>query len=198
MEIYHRARSNAKYEQLILDYLQHQCAGATFHDKTWHPPAAYLLVAISKNILLNRVSACNELSPNKKQKIRKILKKRSIPDSIRIATEPDAISFDFAIVDKNQVKLLVEVHEKQHRTLSISKPTTIYDKDGWPIKVPRYIQRLIRDIWRFNVARTHSINYLVVWFDWLLANNNPIIYPVKMPGQYEFAKSNKFRISDLA
>ena len=177
MDIYHRMRRNTTYEHMLLALLQAQCPGATFLDLNWLAPASFVRTTVNTQALLGRIAVCRSLSPRRRSKLTRALSDRSVPADIRVATDPSAITFDFAVIDNGKPLLLVEVHEKQHRNLSVSRLRMIYDVNGWPISVPRFLQRTVRDIWRAKVAAINSIPYLIVWFDRLNLDCSPIIWP---------------------
>ena len=83
------------------------------------------------------------------------------PSEIRVALTPNQITCDVVILQDNTLYYF-EYHEKQHARLTINRPSTIYALDGTPITVPRFIQRLVRDVWRTLYLRP----YTVVWDDY--------------------------------
>ena len=48
------------------------------------------------------------------------------------------------------------------------------------------------------MARSNSIDYLLVWFDWLNSNPNSAINFSQLNGVVEYAKDGEFKISELA
>ena len=82
-------------------------------------------------------------------------------EHLRVAFLPKEISFDI-VLEKNQLFYYWEFQEKQHATLNIDRPKKVYTPDGEPVVVPRFFQRLMRDLWRLSFFRP----YTSVWKDW--------------------------------
>jgi len=80
---------------------------------------------------------------------------------LRIAFQPKEISFD--IVGEVDGKAYYwEFHEKQHIRLSVDRPKRVYTPEGDPVIVPRFFQRLMRDLWRISFFEP----YTIVWKSW--------------------------------
>jgi hypothetical protein len=75
------------------------------------------------------------------------------PDQVRVALEPSQISFDVTAVDENGQPYFFEFHEEQHTKMTVDRPAVIYDIQGAPVTVPRFLQRLYRDLWRLTYVR---------------------------------------------
>ena len=75
------------------------------------------------------------------------------PDQVRVALEPSQISFDVTAVDENGQPYFFEFHEEQHTNMTVDRPAVIYDIQGAPVTVPRFLQRLYRDLWRLTYVR---------------------------------------------
>lgn len=60
----------------------------------------------------------------------------------------------------------LEFHEEQHVKLTDDRPKEVYDASGKGYRVPRFVQRLIRDVWRIQ----EFPNYTIVWHDWFAKN----------------------------
>jgi hypothetical protein len=88
-----------------------------------------------------------------------------LQEQVRVFITPSQISCDVVIVDESKPHY-IEFHERQHRTLSIDRPRTIYDMSGETITVPRYVQRFLRDMWRAQNLRPFTI----VWDDYFAAH----------------------------
>ena len=69
----------------------------------------------------------------------------------------------------------------------------IYDLKGNPIPVPRYLQRFLRDIWRWKFLS----NYKIVWFDWFKVNPLFPIQELISDENYEYSLEGMFRIADF-
>lgn len=110
------------------------------------------------------------------------------PPKVRVILDPSRISFDVTVVDEGGQAHFFEFHENQHAGLTVNRPEKIYDIDGKAVSVPRYIQRLYRDIWRLEHVRPFQI----VWADWFDLNKQSY-RPALLPGFREHALPNKLR-----
>jgi hypothetical protein len=87
---------------------------------------------------------------------------RSFPTThLRVAFLPRDISFDF-VLQKNDRVYFWEFQERQHAKLTIDRPKKVYTPAGDPVVVPRFFQRLMRDLYRLSFFRP----YTSVWKDW--------------------------------
>ncbi len=87
------------------------------------------------------------------------------PSTIKVAIHPNQISCD-VVIHNNGKAHYIEFHEDQHARLTVKRPAVIYTQNGEPLTVPRYIQRLVRDVWRVKYLRPYS----VIWADWFEQN----------------------------
>ena len=99
--------------------------------------------------------------PTKKRLLCLEIIKKLPSESIRVACLPSEISFDIVAKTDNEIYYW-EFHEKQHADLSVDRPTYVYTPDGIEVEVPRYFQRLVRDIWRV----CYFSRFTVVWKNW--------------------------------
>ncbi len=102
------------------------------------------------------------------------------------------ISVDFVIEFQNSV-YFIEFNEKQHKIDSNKRCTKIYDLNNKPINIPRYLQRLLRDLWRWQYLN----NYTIVWKDWFAVNKTTEKNYLNLANT-EYALNNEFTISDLS
>jgi len=102
------------------------------------------------------------LLPNKKRLACLDLLKQYSFTLCRIALQAQNVSFD-VVAQVGKEIFYWEFDEKQHQRLSLSRPGNIYTPAGEAIKVPRYFQRLMRDVWR----SCFFDHYTVIWEDWL-------------------------------
>jgi len=115
----------------------------------------------------------------------------SLPDEIYVVNNINNISVDVTLTDEHKT-YLIEFHEVQHRIDGNCTRSAVYNANEDAIYVPRFIQRLIRDVWRWE----NLDNYSIVWYDWFKKNKDFKNY--LRPGKYEYALNNKFMISDLS
>jgi hypothetical protein len=115
---------------------------------------------------------------------------KSLPQRVYPALSPNRISFDFVIVSSRRT-YYIEYHERQHASLSVNRPTKVFDADGSAHTVPRYVQRLIRDVWRIQ---TFS-DVTVVWDDWFARTGRKP--PQLARGFHEFSLPGRFTFGGL-
>ncbi|OMP29694.1 hypothetical protein [Mangrovimonas sp. DI 80] len=185
--IYNNVRSNQLKELSFLNWLCNNL-DAPEVIKEHFPLNDSLASKTLKPLEIAKKIQKNHFIPLKKKAncIRTLLQ---LPKEIRLVSSIKGITVDFAIVSNGQVQF-IEFHEKQHRSLSNQKPSNVYTLEGDIIKVPRYLQRLLRDIWRMK----YLPNYKVVWYDWFELSNNIDIFNTN---KVEFALQGNFKISEL-
>ena len=111
---------------------------------------------------------------------------------IRVARQPSEISFDVVAQVESKVYYW-EYHEKQHASLSVSRTKHVYTPDGAPQEVPRYFQRLIRDIWRV----CYFTRFTVIWKIWFETAENIDEALSFSDGFREFYSEGKFSFQNF-
>lgn len=147
---------------------------------------------VDKNSLITALVKENYLPFNAKDSCLEILTANHFPERIKIALNSKDISFDI-VITSDEGTFYWEFHEKQHRALSDSRLKRIYNaENNEVISVPRYFQRLVRDVWRFQ----NFDPYTIVWQDWFIEN----CYTYKPQLQsdlYEYSLQNCFSFSEF-
>lgn len=113
------------------------------------------------------------------------------PKQIKVTPFASNIGFDIVLENEGKVHYF-EFHEKQHRSLSVSRPQKIYAPDNTEYLVPRFLQRFIRDIWRTMYFRPFTI----IWFDWFAEHKNDYM-PEFHNGLIEHHLENRFSFTDF-
>jgi len=131
----------------------------------------------------------NHLPIRRKRQLLEILDK--IPHSIKIINSLSDITVDFTF-EINNTYYFFELHEKQHKKLSNNRKSRIYSANGETIYVPRFVQRFLRDIWRFK----NLPNYRIIWDDWFENNYENFNFNFDT-GFFEYHDSNSFSFSKL-
>ena len=139
--------------------------------------------------LIHSLRIEQKLPAAKKTKCLEILE--SCPPQLKVALQPNKISFDIVVVDEGSPTYW-EYHERQHRNLSVDRAQSVYDAGSDPIIVPRYLQRLVRDYWRVQNFEPYGI----VWSDWFEQNRNQF-KPIIKDGFHEFGLPNKFNMKEF-
>lgn len=101
------------------------------------------------------------------------------------------ISFDFTIKTNSDL-FFFEFHEDQHKELKVNRQSKIFDIHGNEILVPRYLQRLLKDIWRWK----NLSNYKIVWADWFNSSSN-LILDLLEKGRIEYGLKDTFQFKNL-
>ena len=96
------------------------------------------------------------------------------------------ISFDFVVQRENE-RYYWEFHEQQHFKLTDPRLRVVYAEDGSKYPVPRYLQRLLRDVWRVN----NFPDFTIVWHDWFAENCDSYV-PALGPGFQEHHRPGAF------
>ena len=68
----------------------------------------------------------------------------------------------------------------------------IFDIDGNPIFVPRYLVRLLKDIWRWQ----NLSNFKIIWADWFQLHSSELVDLLKQ-GKEEYGFNNTFQFKNL-
>jgi len=68
----------------------------------------------------------------------------------------------------------------------------IFDTNGTPILVPRYLVRLLKDIWRWKNLN----NYKIIWADWFQLHSSELIDLLEH-GKQEYGFENTFQFKNL-
>lgn len=130
-------------------------------------------------------------SINKKKKEISLAYLGTLPKYVKVASTIADLSIDIVIKDNGKLTY-IEFHEKQHKQLSGYYLTPIFSEAGERYEIPRFLQRLIKDVWRWDNLE----NYKIVWHNWFDINcHTPIIFTNYQ--NEEFALDGKFKISLL-
>ena len=111
-----------------------------------------------------------------------------LPERVLAARGPFGLSHDFVVV-KDDIVTVVEFHETQRRQLTVNRPVPLFDGRGKEYRVPRCLQRLVRDVWRVEVIE----NLVIVWYDWFEQNEDSFRLPLA-GGLREFAAVGRFSL----
>ena len=191
MDVWHKARANARYENVFTDHLMSRYENITITNQIPDLDPNMLNVTISADKLLVGLENDKYLPPKRSANCIEILRNLEC-DEIQVALEISRVSFDFKIYSKDTY-YYSELHEEQHRNLKDSRLKNIFC-NGMPIKVPRYLQRLARDCWRLKCAKEFGFNYSIIWFDYLSKHGFPKdflsegIHEYYLPGQFSFER----------
>ncbi|MGD9488109.1 MAG: hypothetical protein AB7W47_08805 [Calditrichaceae bacterium] len=112
-------------------------------------------------------------------------------DKVVVFESVNKISFDFTIKIDSDL-FFFELHEDQHKKLKVNRQSKIFDIQGNEIFVPRYLQRLLKDIWRWE----NLDNYKIIWADWFISSSNKLSNLLEK-GKIEYGIDNTFQFKNL-
>lgn len=158
--LYYQPNIQRTSENLFLTTLKNHHPDAIISNSHYHVPQATL----DRFLDIQKIILWLEKEPyfptKKRQECLDILRTFPAPQ-LRIAFQPKEISFDFVLQKDNRVYYW-EFQERQHAKLTIDRPKKVYTSAGELVIVPRFFQRLMRDLWRLSFFRP----YTSVWKDW--------------------------------
>lgn len=185
LTIYHKPHSQRNSELAFVEALQQRFPKANYRAENYPIAPSYLNKCVQTRHLLAALDEDEQLPPKPRANCRAIL--ANCPSELQITHDPKRISFDVVITDGVETYYW-EYHENQHRRLTIDRTKHVYDgATGAPIIVPRYLQRLVRDIWRLQYFRP----YTIVWQDWFKKDRNSELLKLQS-GLNEYVLPQKF------
>jgi hypothetical protein len=190
-KIYFKQQDNRKKEIAFFQFLQKNIQQVQHIDENY-PISPLLLknyIDIPKTI--KALNNDTKLSPSKRGKTIEAL--QSLPNKVFVAKNITDVSVDFTIIKNNNIQF-IEFHEKQHSQLSVSRPTPIFCSKSERFEIPRFAQRLLKDLWRWQ----NLPNYKIVWWDWFEDNQNSFkISNLISNNRNEFYNNGKFSFSNF-
>jgi len=182
--IYYKPHRSRKREAQFFRTLSSQFPEATIRQEGFSINRDRLQELVDTHALVTWLETERLLPDAKCKQCIHVLK--GCPAQIKIALKASQISFDIVVV-RDQQAYYWEFHEEQHRRLTVSRTKKVFATDGRAIEVPRYVQRLVRDVWR----TLHFRPYTIVWSDWF--EENQLSYKATLgEGVQEFHKEGKF------
>lgn len=163
MEIYFKPHSSRIQEQLFFNSIKKSITEANHIKENFSLPKSLISELLKRDEIIALIE-CDSLLPKKKKNIC-LDEMKKLPKELRIAESIAKINVDYVITNGNE-NFYIEFHEKQHRYLSVNRPTPIFSNDLVEYRIPRFVQRFLRDIWRWK----YLDNYKIIWFDWFEAN----------------------------
>lgn len=190
--VYNKPNANQKAELLFQYCLLSKLPNFTHKNETYQlSEREFLNPFINVRKLEKSISSFSNITLNKKTALINVLNK--LPDKVKAAEKLNLVSVDFVLIDENNIKHFIEFHEKQHRNLSVSRLAYVCDEFQNRYSIPRFAQRFLKDVWRFE----NLPNYKIVWFDWFKKNRHFKIEEILLLGNMELYIENKFSFSNL-
>ena len=166
VNIYFKQYSNRKKEIAFFNYLKNNIKGNINHINYNYSLNKDLIdKTLNVENIIKQVNNYDKFTTFKKEKI--IFELDKLTKEVLVANCIDNVSVDF-VIENNETLQLIEFHEKQHKVNSDKRLKPIYGINNKRNETPRFIQRLLKDIWRFE----NLDNYKIVWWDWFEKNNN--------------------------
>ena len=189
MKIFNKTNTKRVDEREFLNKLLDIFPNATHLDTEYSLQECISDKPLKIDILIKKIDRSGFISNLKKNRCIEELK--LLPNEIKVVRNINEISVDFGIEDQNSV-YFIEFNENQHRIDSNKRCKKIYDLNNKPINIPRYLQRLLRDIWRWQYLK----NYTIVWLDWFAVNKTTVKNYLNLENT-EYALKDKFTISGI-
>lgn len=187
MLVYHKPHKNQPRENnFALKIAEH--LGADLIEEQYPTKQMHFDNLIDIQLLVDRLSKDTALPVNARNLCLESL--RVLPDMVMPAKTPKLVSHDLVIIE-DEIESVVEFHEEQHRSLKDRRLKPIFDSALDEYRIPRGLQRLIRDVWRIDSIA----DYTIVWFDWFEKNNHKFEFSIdrgfrefNLPGSFSFKK----------
>lgn len=190
-EVYFKPHSSRQKEFLFFKTLIKNYPDIKHIEENYLLPISHLDKKINVRNIEQKVLKSDQISIKKKQSVLESL--ATLPEEVLVAKKISDVSVDFVFIDKNDEIIFIEFHEKQHRNLSVSRATPIFDEFGNRHEIPRYSQRLLKDIWRVE----NLTNFKIIWWDWFDLNPNITLEKITKNLENEFNINQKFSFQKL-
>jgi hypothetical protein len=182
--IYYKSHKNRNREVTFFNTLRACFPGATIVNQDFPIECKYLDCFVDTDKLIAWLEADQLLPTTRRRKGIETLTK--CPPQIRVALRHHPLSFDVVIV-QNNLPYYWEFHEEQHRELTDARRQKLFTPYGNSFGVERYLQRLVRDVWRIQYFRP----YTIVWSDWF-SNHQATYQPLLLDDFQELHESDEF------
>ena len=190
MKLYHSYHKKRKQEHEFLEFLQNKFPDMNYINKNYRIEDNNYDSSIEIKPIIESLKT-DILLPKKRKQICIDTLSELNQERIIVFESANKISFDFTIKSNGNL-FFFELHENQHKTLSVSRKTKIFDSNRNPILVPRYLVRLLKDIWRWK----NLDNYQIIWADWFQLHSSELVNLLEQ-GKEEYGFKNKFQFKNL-
>jgi hypothetical protein len=191
VDIFFKEQANRKKELIFFEYLKRNIPGIKHINDNYPLPLNLLSNQLDIATVILALQNDNKLPFNKKLIIMDALSK--LPKQINVARNISSVSVDFVIVNNMKIQY-VELHERQHCELTVNRAVPVFDCDNNRFEIPRFAQRILKDIWRWQ----NLPNYKIVWWDWFEINHDKFhVSSLFKNERIEFYRKDKFGFSEL-
>lgn len=157
MELYHLPHKSRKKEALFVSKIIEALNPTVI--KSYYPlPNSLIHRSVKTADIINWVDTTKLTQKRRSTVTQELLR---LPKEVKVALNTKQITCDVVILSDN-IPHYFEYNEKQHSRLTVNRPSRVYAADDTEIIVPRFIQRLVRDVWRTLYLRPYN----VVWDDY--------------------------------
>jgi hypothetical protein len=157
--IFYRPHAARQRENAFFEKIRSEHRGAEIIHENYRVSAESLSLLVSRQGLIEQLKRDIHLPGRRKELALDVLRAIS-SDEIKVACNANLISFDLVVEVDGQPHYF-EFHEAQHRNLTDNRLKMIYSPAGEVYRVPRFVQRLVRDVWR----ATHFRPFTIVWLN---------------------------------
>lgn len=192
MKLYHSSNIKCKQEHKFLDFIINRIPEIDYVTENYRLEENEYDSSIKIRPIIQSLNNEIYLPKKRKQNCIDILEDISKNhDQVLVFESVNKISFDFTIKTESEL-YFIELHEDQHKNLKVNRQSILLDPYGNAIHVPRYLLRLLKDIWRWqNLA-----NYKIIWADWLSSSSFELLNLLEK-GKNEYGKVNTFHFKNL-
>ena len=191
MKLYHSYNIRNKQEHAFLELILNKIPEIEYLNENYRLEKNKYDSSVKISPIIDSLRNDNYLPKKRKQSCIDVLRQiRLNYEKVLVFESENKISFDFTIKTDNDL-FFFEFHEDQHKKLKVNRQSKIYDFQGNEIFVPRYLQRLLKDIWRWQNLN----NYKIIWADWFNSSTNELLLLDK--GRIEYGLHNTFQFKNL-
>lgn len=190
MKLYHSYHIKRKQEHEFLEFLQNKIPRLEYVNENFRIEEKMYDSSLEVPPIIEVLKSDTFLPKKRKQVCIETLTEIN-QERLIVFESVNKISFDFTIESDGKLYFF-ELHENQHKTLSVSRKMKIFDTNGDPILIPRYLVRLLKDIWRWK----NLTNYKIIWADWFQLHSSGMLNLLE-PGKKEYGFENTFQFKNL-
>jgi len=192
MKLYHSYNIKRKQEHLFLEFILNKFPEIDYLKENYRLVENKCDSSIEIKPIIESLQNDIQLPKKRKQNCINILQDISNNHEIVVVFESvNKISFDFTIKTDSDL-FFIELHEDQHKKLKVNRQSKIFDSKGNVIYVPRYLQRLLKDIWRWQ----NLDNFMIIWADWFSSSSSEILELLEK-GKIEYGEVNTFQFKNF-
>lgn len=192
MKLYHSFNIRNKQEHVFLEFILKKIPEIEYLKENYRLEKNKYDSSVNIAPIIESLRNDKYLPKKRKQNCIDVLQQLKLKhEKVVVFESENKISFDFTIKTNSDL-FFFEFHEGQHKKLKVNRQSKIFDIQGNEIFIPRYLQRLLKDIWRWQ----NLSNYKIVWADWFDSSSN-LISDLLEKGRIEYGLQNTFQFKNL-